>query len=95
MATVKGIDPNLWGDGSLLYPGTRFGIEGPVTSVRLESIRDGLEDHEYLVLAEETFGREDVMDLVRQVTHDLRNYTRDPQVFDSVRRRIGAMVADE
>ena len=63
--------------------------------MRLENIRDGLEDHDYLVLAEETFGREKVMDLVRQVTHDLRNNTCDPQVFDSVRRRLGDMLADE
>jgi hypothetical protein len=93
MATVKGIDPHIWGDGSLFYPGTRFGIDGPVTSIRLECIRDGLEDLEYLVLAEKKFGRERVMELVRQVTHDLQNFTRDPEVFESIRLRIGIMLA--
>jgi hypothetical protein len=33
-------------DGSLLYPGK----EGPVNSVRLENIRDGVEDYDYLAL---------------------------------------------
>jgi hypothetical protein len=39
------------GEGSLFYPGTDIGIEGPVASMRLKALRDGLEDYEYLVLA--------------------------------------------
>lgn len=45
MATVKFINPNLYGDGSLLYNGT----DGPVSSLRLETIRDGIDDFEYFV----------------------------------------------
>ncbi|TWD75273.1 uncharacterized protein DUF4091 [Kribbella amoyensis] len=41
-------DPQTWndlaGDGSLLYPGP----DGPVPSIRLENIRDGLEDYNLL-----------------------------------------------
>lgn len=39
---------NVNGDGYLLYPGLRYGIEGPIGTVRLEAIRDGLEEYEYL-----------------------------------------------
>ncbi|RPH38100.1 MAG: DUF4091 domain-containing protein, partial [Planctomycetota bacterium] len=39
------------GDGSLFYPGGDAGIDGPVASMRLKALRDGLEDYEYLVLA--------------------------------------------
>ena len=39
------------GEGVLFYPGTDAGIDGPVASMRLKSLRDGLEDYEYLVLA--------------------------------------------
>ncbi|MBI3856588.1 MAG: DUF4091 domain-containing protein [Planctomycetes bacterium] len=39
------------GEGSLFYPGTDAGIDGPVASMRLKALRDGLEDYEYLVLA--------------------------------------------
>ena len=38
-----------WGqnaNGSLMYPGP----DGPVDSIRLEALRDGLEDYEYLYL---------------------------------------------
>lgn len=38
----------IWGDGQLVYPGSKYGIEGPIGSLRLEAIRDGLEEYEYL-----------------------------------------------
>ncbi len=38
------------GDGYLLYPGLPIGVSGPVTTVRLEAARDGVEDYEYLLL---------------------------------------------
>ncbi len=38
------------GDGYLLYPGAPIGVEGPVTTIRLEAARDGVEDYEYLQL---------------------------------------------
>ena len=36
------------GDGWLFYPGKQFGIEGPISSVRFEAIRDGNEDYELI-----------------------------------------------
>jgi hypothetical protein len=45
------------GDGTLFYPGTPAKIGGtthvPVASIRLKMIREGMEDHEYLVLLAE------------------------------------------
>jgi hypothetical protein len=38
------------GDGYLLYPGGPIGAAGPVTTVRLEAARDGVEDFDYLKL---------------------------------------------
>ncbi|HET6463338.1 MAG TPA: DUF4091 domain-containing protein, partial [Candidatus Krumholzibacteria bacterium] len=38
------------GDGSLFYPGTAVGLNGPVVSMRLQQIREGFEDYEYLKL---------------------------------------------
>ena len=36
------------GDGFLLYPGAAYGITGPVGSIRLQSIGDGLEEYNLL-----------------------------------------------
>ena len=38
--------PGVNGDGYLFYPGKPYGIDGPVGSIRLEAIRDGLEEYE-------------------------------------------------
>ena len=40
--------PNTNGDGYLLYPGKKYGVDGPIASMRLEAIRDGYEDFELL-----------------------------------------------
>lgn len=40
------------GDGQLLYPGSKFGIFGPISSRRVEGIREGFEDYECLLLIE-------------------------------------------
>lgn len=40
--------PNMNGDGYLVYPGRQYGIKGPVSSIRLETIRDGNEDYDLL-----------------------------------------------
>ena len=54
-ATSKGLIAN--GEASLVYPGYEPALgltdpyAGPVSSLRLESLRDGIEDYEYLTLA--------------------------------------------
>ena len=43
------------GDGTLVYPGARYGVDYPLPSMRLMSLRDGLEEYEMLADAERTF----------------------------------------
>ena len=38
------------GDGFLIYPGFLVGHDGPLSSIRLENAREGVEDYEYLYL---------------------------------------------
>lgn len=85
MATVKEIDPDLYGDGSLFYPGP----EGPLPSFRLECVRDGIEDFEYLKMAEERLGRDFVDDIIGRVTTSLTEYNTDEDHFEEVRIRLG------
>ncbi|MBQ9729126.1 MAG: DUF4091 domain-containing protein [Clostridia bacterium] len=40
--------PTANGDGYMLYPGSTYGVKGPVGSIRLQSIRDGIEDYNLL-----------------------------------------------
>lgn len=41
------------GDGFLIYPGAPIGHTGPVSTVRFEQAREGVEDYEYLYLLRE------------------------------------------
>lgn len=47
--------PGTNGDGFLVYPGRQYGIKGPVGSIRLQAIRDGIEDYELLYALEEKY----------------------------------------
>ena len=47
--------PTANGDGYLLYPGRPYGIDGPVGSLRLQSIRDGNEDYDLFYALEELY----------------------------------------
>ena len=44
------------GDQMLVYPGSDFGVEGPIGSMRIENIRESSEDYEYLWLLEQFGG---------------------------------------
>lgn len=40
--------PGAAGDGFLIYPGAKYGIDSFIPTLRLQAIRDGYEDYEYL-----------------------------------------------
>ena len=88
IATVKNINPQVYGDGSLVYPGKRAGVYGPVTSIRLELICDGTEDYEYLTLYEKEFGENATQEAIRELTRGLTEFEKDPKKLEAVRDRI-------
>jgi len=88
IATVKHINEKLYGDGSLLYPGKQVGVEGPVSSIRLEAIRDGLEDYEYLVLLEQAKGKRAAQAAIARVVTDMKVFSRSAPLLTRVRREI-------
>ncbi|WP_246608918.1 sugar-binding protein [Paenibacillus agaridevorans] len=45
--------PGANGDGILLYPGEKYGMNSPIATLRLQAIRDGNQDYEYLWLLED------------------------------------------
>lgn len=74
----------LNGEGSLLYPGDytkeytgQPNVNGPVSSIRLELLREGMEDYEYLWmlkhLGDKEFAESEVKDLVVSVRAFSRN----------------------
>ncbi len=77
------------GDGMWLYPGAEVGVDGPVGSLRLKNVTAGLEDYDYLRMAEEKFGKEWVDETVAKLTQSITEYTTDTALLETVRREIG------
>jgi len=89
MATVKNINKDLYGDGLLLYPGKKVGLDGPVSTIRLELLREGLEDYEYLVLLEKKLGRPAVEKFVSTLVTSPTEWSHDTATWAKVRENIG------
>ncbi len=80
---------HLHGDGELLYAG----VHGPLGSIRLANIRDGLEDYEYLWLLGQAAGSlQEARQACLPVTTSLTEFTRDPATVldqrEAVARRV-------
>jgi hypothetical protein len=91
--------PNANGDGFLVYPGTPLGIAGPVSSVRLETIRDGNEDVEYVALLRRLLAARGVADaearvrdILTPVARHFTDWNRDPETLQAQRRRLAAEI---
>ncbi len=82
------------GDGFLFYPGADAGIEGPIASIRLKNLRDGMEDYEYFVLLEQFGGREAVEAIVREAVPDWGHWDQDSGRLLERRRRLAQEILD-
>lgn len=95
---ITGTDPFLdwkgacvWGmtgDGCLTYPTP----DGPVSSIRLENIRDGLEDYDYLALLAEAKGRAAAEMFVSRLVKSQTEFSREPAALYRVREEIAAQL---
>lgn len=77
------------GDGVLLYPGKQVGITGPVGSLRLKCVTDGIEDFDLLTLAAEYLGEEAANEYVKRVSTSFTEYTTDAAELYEVRCALG------
>ena len=83
----------FFGDGSLLYPGKPVGVEGPVSSQRLECILAGMQDVEYFELLRRAEGEAAVQQALGEMVTDFVTYSLDEEKLEQVRRRIGERLA--
>jgi hypothetical protein len=79
----------LHGDGEMLYPGK----DGPFGCIRLDNIRDGVEDYEYLWLLAKLEGSiAKAREACLPVTDSLISFTRDPQLLYAQREGIARRI---
>lgn len=77
------------GEGLLLYPGAKLGLEGLVPSMRLKWIRDGVDDYDYIQLLKERGKEALAAELVRGVARGFQDWNRDPGQLEATRKAIG------
>ncbi len=82
------------GDGTLIYPGSSFGVDQPVLSVRLERFRDGAEDYELLKMHEQQYGREATLALLQRVYQGPQHYCSDVKMVEEFRKALLNALAD-
>jgi hypothetical protein len=83
------------GEGMLLYPGNLVeeytgqpDVYGPVASLRLALLREGLEELELLQLLADAGQRELADELAASLCQGVGNFTRDPVQIDAARDRL-------
>jgi len=82
------------GDGFLFYPGDEAGIEGPVSTLRLKNLRDGMEDYEYFVLLEKRGGKDLVDRIVREAVPTWSTWSQDPETLPRLRRLLAQAILE-
>lgn len=105
-ATVYGFhlpDPwrSVWafggnGDGTLFYPGTPSQLGGtqhrPVASLRLKTIREGLEDYEYFTLLEKLGDKQTARDAAAKIAKSGYEIDRSEAAWQAMRARVTAAI---
>ena len=56
------------------------------------SLRDGIEDYEYLAILARLRGRDAVLPHVEAISRSMTDFSRDPVRLEQVRRRIAAEI---
>ena len=76
------------GEGMLFYPGKDAGIDGPIASIRLKNLRDGMEDYEYFVLLKNLGGEEIVEELVKDEVPTWGTWDKDIDQMEARRNKL-------
>ncbi len=89
----------LAGEGSLLYPGEEIArfcgqndVSGPVSSIRFEQLRKGVQDVEYLYLLKQLGQNEQAEKLCMELVISARTFSRDPQRYEEVKARAAELI---
>jgi hypothetical protein len=77
------------GEGMLVYPGAEVGVESVVPSMRLNWIRKGIEDYEYVAILNRMGRGQWANARISRAAKDWHNWTEDITVIESVRRELG------
>ena len=78
--------------GLLCYQNKIYGTDEAVGAVRVEMIRDGIEDFDYLTMIEEQYGSEVADKFVKKITTNLMDFSNDSAELEAVRMEMGELL---
>jgi len=80
------------GGGFLFYPGTPCGIDGPVVSMRLKNLRDGMEDYEYFAILEKLTDKKTVKKIIDTIAPNWWDFSKKPDEFLAARQKLAHQI---
>ncbi|MBQ7699385.1 MAG: DUF4091 domain-containing protein [Clostridia bacterium] len=83
------LSDKVFGDGSLLYPGTDADVDGACGSFRLEMIRDGMDEFEMLTMLEAAAGKDKADAIISTVSTSVVKFTDDNEAMAAARIQLG------
>jgi hypothetical protein len=79
-------------EGSLLYPGADAGVQGFIASIRLQEIREGLEDYEYLRILAQRRSKVAADAVVRKIARTWHSWDTDARHLLQARAEIARSI---
>lgn len=76
------------GEGTLLMPGLPAGVDGPLPTIRLKTVRDGLDCHKYLRILSDLGGRSISDEVARGVAASYREWSSDYAAYLAARQLL-------
>ena len=70
------------GEGLLVYPGSKYGLKTPISSIRLEQLRAGQQDYEYFYMLQEYLTANDMPITAREIIADIGGNFYENAYFD-------------
>ncbi len=91
---VESYAPYFPGEGMLVYPGANVGLSGVVPSMRLKSLRDGVDDYDYIELLKQQGLGDWALSIARGIGADWHDWTRDPAALEAARLELGQRLSE-
>jgi hypothetical protein len=80
------------GEGSLVYPARAVGYDGVVPTIRLNALRDAIQDYEYLAILQRLGKAAQAQKVVRSLTPTFFQWEKDPLAYEQARASLAAMI---
>lgn len=84
--------PHWNGEGSLVYPARAVGYEGIVSSMRLKTLRDAIEDYEYLAILERAGRSTEAENIVMPIAGSWYKWDENPAAYVKAREKLAELI---